>query len=70
VNNCNQRFLEGIEVKLSQENEIPTHSWTFWGILLFLFLLVMILTVAKDWWLTTEQPNIATNVIGLATPGS
>lgn len=46
-------------MKLSQENEIPTHSWTFWGILLFLFLLVMILTIAKDWWLTTEQPNIA-----------
>ena len=41
----------------SQDNSIPTQSWKFWGTLLSLFALVMILTMWKDWWLTAEKPN-------------
>jgi hypothetical protein len=41
----------------SQDNRIPTQSWKFWGTLFFLFVLVMILTMWKDWWLTAEKPN-------------
>jgi hypothetical protein len=45
-------------VELSKDNELPTQSRRFWGILLVLFFVIMVLTMLKDWWLTTEEPNI------------
>jgi hypothetical protein len=41
-----------------QKNTLPTKSGKFWGILISLFSVVMILTMLKDWWLTTEKPNV------------
>jgi hypothetical protein len=45
-------------MKSKQERRIPTKSWRFWGILVFLFTTILILTLWKDWWLTRETPNI------------
>lgn len=41
-----------------QTSRIPTHSWRFWAVLLFLFVIVIGLTMWKDWWLTGDEPNI------------
>ena len=38
--------------------ELPVQSRKFWGVLLILFLILMVLTMLKDWWLTSEEPNI------------
>ena len=42
----------------SQDSGLPTQSRRFWGMLLLLFALVMGFTMLKDWWLTTEEPNV------------
>ncbi len=39
-------------------NRIPTHSTTLWLVLALLFIVVMALTMYKDWWLTGEEPNV------------
>lgn len=36
---------------------LPTPSKKFPGILLLLFALILVLTLLKDWWLTTQKPN-------------
>lgn len=41
-----------------QTSRIPTRSWRFWAVLLFLFVIVIGLTMWKDWWLTGEEPNM------------
>jgi hypothetical protein len=41
-----------------QESVLPIRSRKFWLILSFLFALVMVLTMLKDWWLSTEKPNV------------
>jgi hypothetical protein len=43
---------------MHKNSELPLHSRKFWGVLLILFLIVMVLTMLKDWWLTSEEPNI------------
>ena len=42
----------------AQTRKIPTRSWGFWIVLVFLFTIVIGLTMWKDWWLTGEEPNI------------
>ena len=37
---------------------IPTHSRKFWVILSSFFVFIMIVTMAKDWWLTGDKPNV------------
>lgn len=41
-----------------QTNAIPTGSWRFWVGLLSVFVIVIGLTMWKDWWLTGEAPNL------------
>ena len=42
----------------AQIRHIPTSSRRFWVWLLVLFVIVIGLTMLKDWWLTGEKPNI------------
>ena len=44
--------------KPSQDSGLVTHAWRFWIALFLLFTVVMILTMLKDLWLTTEEPNV------------
>jgi hypothetical protein len=41
-----------------QDSVLPVRSCKFWVTLLALFSVVIVLTMLKDWWLTTEEPNI------------
>ncbi len=41
-----------------QSSNIPTQTKRFWILLFSLFVLVMILTMLKDWWLTADNPNV------------
>ena len=43
---------------MNKGGELPVHSRKFWGVVLILFLILMVLTMLKDWWLTSEEPNI------------
>ena len=47
-----------METIAEMNDELPVRSQKFWGILLILFLILMVLTMLKDWWLTSEEPNI------------
>ena len=44
--------------KPSQDSGLTTQTWRFWIALFLLFTVVMILTMLKDLWLTTEEPNV------------
>ena len=44
--------------KPSQDSGLVTQTWRFWIALFILFAVVMILTMLKDLWLTTEEPNV------------
>jgi hypothetical protein len=46
------------EMESSRGHRIPTQSGRFWGILMSLFAIVMVVTIWKDEWLTREQPNL------------
>ena len=37
---------------------LPKPSYKLLGLLFALFIIVMVLTIVKDWWLTAEEPNI------------
>ena len=37
---------------------LPTHSRKFWLILISLFCAVMLATLLKDYWLTSQKPNL------------
>ena len=43
---------------MNKGGELPVQSRKFWGVLLILLLILMVLTMLKDWWLTSEEPNI------------
>ena len=45
-------------MEASKDNELPRQSWRFWVTLSLLFSIVMVLTMLKDWWLTTDKPNV------------
>lgn len=45
-------------VKTNESSGLHLQSQKFWGALLILFLIVMVLTMLKDWWVTSEEPNI------------
>lgn len=45
-------------MKNYQDTRIPTKSPKFWIILSSLFVFIMIVTMAKDWWLTADKPKV------------
>ena len=45
-------------MEASQDRRLPTRTPRFWVALFLLFAVVMILTMLKDLWLTTEEPNV------------
>jgi hypothetical protein len=56
---CERRENGREEVTESGDDRgLPTQSRRFWGVLVLVFVAVMILTMLKDWWLTTEEPNV------------
>jgi len=50
--------LKDKTMKNSQDISISTQSRRFWIVLSLLFVAIMVLTMAKDWWLTAEKPNV------------
>lgn len=46
-----------------KRNMIPVRSGKFWVILLLLYVTIVILTMAKDLWLTGNQPNVLFYII-------
>jgi hypothetical protein len=45
-------------MKSSQDSRLVTQSRGLWVALFLLFVVIMILTMLKDLWLTTEEPNV------------
>ena len=43
---------------LKFENDLPTRSWKFWGILILIYSIILVVTILKDRWLSSEQPNV------------
>ena len=42
----------------TRDHQSFSRSWRFWAAALLAFASVMILTMLKDWWLTSEEPNV------------
>ena len=67
---CWEITLSGDEIRLKQltrsqnkmessrDRGVSTRTKRSWIILVVLFIVVMILTMLKDWWLTSKEPNV------------
>ena len=45
-------------MEFNQNHGLSTKSRKFWIILFSFFVVIMILTMLKDWWLTKDEPNV------------